>query len=139
MMWFWIILALAYLLSPYDLIPGLHGIGWIDDVIVLGMLYRYLRRIKKQRTGPVPPFGSQQGEFSHDHPNETSAASSKTPYDILNVPPTASQEEIRAAYRQLAGQYHPDKVSHLGEEFQKLADQRFKEIQAAYDTLKKDE
>jgi DnaJ-class molecular chaperone len=35
----------------------------------------------------------------------------------------------------LAGQYHPDKVSHLGEEFRQLAEKRFKEIQVAYQEL----
>jgi DnaJ like chaperone protein len=54
----------------------------------------------------------------------------------LGVARDASQEDIRSAYRRLAGQYHPDKVLHLGKEFRDLAEIRFKEIQAAYDALK---
>ena len=54
---------------------------------------------------------------------------------MLGVASNASPEEIKAAYRDLANRYHPDKVSHLGEEFQKLAESRFKEIQAAYREL----
>jgi DnaJ-class molecular chaperone len=54
---------------------------------------------------------------------------------VLQIPREASQEEIKAAYKHLAGKYHPDKVLHLGEEFQSLAEERFKEIQAAYQKL----
>jgi DnaJ-class molecular chaperone len=59
----------------------------------------------------------------------------QSPYDILGVAPGASKEEIKAAYRDLANRYHPDKVAHLGEELQTLAEQRFKEIQEAYQEL----
>ncbi|MBW1817978.1 MAG: DnaJ domain-containing protein [Deltaproteobacteria bacterium] len=43
--------------------------------------------------------------------------------------------EIRKAYRELANRYHPDKVNHLGEEFRDLAEERFKEVQTAYQEL----
>jgi DnaJ like chaperone protein len=58
------------------------------------------------------------------------------PHKILGVPKNASVEEIKTAYRQLANKYHPDKVSHLGDEFRKLAERRFKEIQSAYQELR---
>ena len=48
MKWIWIILALVYLLSPYDLIPGLHPVSWIDDLVILGLLYRYLSRLNRK-------------------------------------------------------------------------------------------
>jgi DnaJ-class molecular chaperone len=43
------------------------------------------------------------------------------PYAVLGVKPGASAEEIHAAYREAAQKFHPDKVSHLGEDFQILA------------------
>ena len=56
-------------------------------------------------------------------------------YKILEVSPDATNEEVKKAYRELAKKYHPDKVSHLGPEFQKLANEKFVEIQEAYNTL----
>ena len=58
-------------------------------------------------------------------------------YAILGLSVGASMEEIKKAYRKLSMQYHPDKVQHLGEEFQSVAEQKMKEINAAYDFFKK--
>ena len=57
-------------------------------------------------------------------------------FETLGLSPNAPQAEIRSAYLELAQKYHPDKVEHLGDEFGKLAETRFKAIQAAYDALK---
>jgi hypothetical protein len=57
------------------------------------------------------------------------------PYQVLRIRTGASKEEIKAAYFNLIKQYHPDKVSHLGQEFQKLADERAQLINRAYHTL----
>ncbi|MBU0945576.1 MAG: DnaJ domain-containing protein [Proteobacteria bacterium] len=58
-------------------------------------------------------------------------------YAILGLEPGADQEAIKKAYRKLSMKYHPDKVSHLGEEFRGVAEEKMKEINAAYDYLKK--
>ena len=65
------------------------------------------------------------------------ALEEKSPYDILGVLPGASQEEITGAYRQMAKQYHPDRVAHLGPEFQELAEERMKESNQAYQELRR--
>jgi hypothetical protein len=136
MKWIWITLAVIYFLSPYDLIPGVSWVGWIDDIIVLILLFRYLARLKQSGTAQQPPFGDQTYQRRQSPPSgNTHADDTRTPYEILNVDPNASPAEIKAAYRRLANQYHPDKVAHLGKEFQELAEQRFKEIQAAYQKL----
>lgn len=59
-------------------------------------------------------------------------------YKILGVDATASEEEIKKAYRKLAVKYHPDKVQHLGDEFQSGATEKFQKIQDAYETIKKE-
>lgn len=58
-------------------------------------------------------------------------------FKILGVEPTASIDEIKKSYRKLAIKYHPDKVSHLGEEYQKGAKEKFQSIQEAYENIKK--
>jgi DnaJ like chaperone protein len=61
-------------------------------------------------------------------------------YQVLGISPSASDDEVRKAYRELARQYHPDTVVSKGlpEEFVTFAHTRFKEIQAAYDSIKKE-
>lgn len=53
-------------------------------------------------------------------------------YDVLGVRPDAPITEIKAAYRKLMAQYHPDKVSSLGRELQELAEAKSKELTQAY-------
>ena len=58
-------------------------------------------------------------------------------YEVLEVEKTASKDEIKKAYRKLSMKYHPDKVRHLGDEFRNVAEEKMKEINAAYDFFKK--
>lgn len=58
-------------------------------------------------------------------------------YDILESTPSATDEEIKKAYRHLAVQYHPDKVAHLGEDIRKAATEKFQKLNAAYEEVKK--
>lgn len=57
--------------------------------------------------------------------------------DTLGVSITDSQEEIVRAYRNMAKMYHPDKLANLAAEFVELAEERMKEINAAYEILKR--
>ncbi|MDR2928976.1 MAG: TerB family tellurite resistance protein [Cytophagaceae bacterium] len=59
-------------------------------------------------------------------------------YKILEIDKTASDEEIKKAYRKMAIRFHPDKVSHLGEEFQNAAGEKFRKVNEAYEKIKKD-
>jgi DnaJ-domain-containing protein 1 len=56
-------------------------------------------------------------------------------YETLDVPLTASRDEIAAAYRRLSQLCHPDKVAHLDEEFQELAEQKFRRLREAYEAI----
>ncbi len=58
-------------------------------------------------------------------------------YHMLGIEPSATEEEIKKAYRQMAVRYHPDKVIHMGDEFQKGAKEKFQKIQDAYESIKK--
>jgi len=61
-----------------------------------------------------------------------------TAYNILGINPDASIPEIKKAYRNLAVKYHPDKLVHLGEEFQNAAKEKFQKVNEAYETIKKE-
>jgi DnaJ like chaperone protein len=59
-------------------------------------------------------------------------------YKILELDPSSTNEEVKKAYRRMAMKYHPDKVSHLGEDFRKSADDKFAMVNEAYDKIKKE-
>ncbi len=166
-----ILAGLAYLISPFDLIPDLFipYLGWIDDTFIIaaiiyllkfGRLPNFLRKkgpkqsFKSGNTGFKTNSGSytRSDFFSGNRyagresgAGQSSDASGnrrtdeekreKDPYVILGVSRNATKEEIQAAYKKKVKQYHPDRVSHLGEELQRLANQKFVEIKEAYDTL----
>lgn len=65
-------------------------------------------------------------------PSTTSA------YTILEVDPKASDEEVKKAYRRMAMKHHPDRVAHLGEEFQKAAAEKFKNVQQAWERVERE-
>ena len=144
-----IILAILYTLNPYDILPDfMIGWGWLDDLVVLGLLGRYLYTLKKKREAFQKYHQSDQNAYDYNNANSDSGKGSGTdtnsgtsssvwdPYKILGVDRSASQENIKHAYRLLAGKYHPDKVAHLGDEFKAMAEKRFKEIQRAYQELR---
>jgi len=134
-------------LSPVDVIPDfLVGLGWLDDLILIGLLIWFLsgRSIPLFARFGSPPGGTRR---AHERSSQRASGSSRTqqyddrslndPYSVLGIKRGASVEEIREAYRIAAAKYHPDKVSHLGKEFQELAHQRFVAIQQAYERLMK--
>ena len=62
----------------------------------------------------------------------------KTHYELLGLEPTADAETIKRAFRREIARYHPDKVVHLGAEFQEMAATRASELTVAYKTLTDD-
>lgn len=56
-------------------------------------------------------------------------------YTVLEVDPKASEEELKKAYRRMAMKHHPDRVAHLGEEFQKAAAEKFRKVQEAWSRI----
>jgi len=87
-----------------------------------------LRRIAASLSIPASDFESVKNMFYRDVNSD---------FNVLGINPDATDEEIKKAYRQMAIRYHPDKVIHLGEEFQKGAKEKFQKIQEAYENIKK--
>ena len=61
----------------------------------------------------------------------------KDPYQVLGVPRDATDEQIKAAYRQLARKYHPDNYSPT-DPLAELATEKMKEINEAYDAIQRE-
>ena len=59
------------------------------------------------------------------------------PFRILEISPSATDNEVKKAYRKMANKYHPDKVAHLGKEMQNIAEEKFKAVSEAYQEIKK--
>lgn len=134
-----IIVALIYLISPWDIIPDFFGIlGRVDDLLLVGFLiWRYYARVKTY---------AEQGKFykerlNSSERNSNAAASAQKvkpdPYVVLELNKGATEEELRTAYKRLIALYHPDKVNHLGVELKELAHRKTLEITRAYEELLK--
>jgi len=59
-------------------------------------------------------------------------------YKILEIEKSSTDEEVKKAYRRMAMKYHPDKVIHLGEEYRKSAEEKFKKVNEAFEKIKKE-
>lgn len=81
----------------------------------------------------------EQAYRAHDNPEQYSAASLQEAYGVLGVEPSATDAEVKKAWRRLMSQHHPDKLVSKGlpEEMIQLAKEQTQEIQAAYDQIRK--
>jgi len=133
------LLAFLYFVNPYDILPDfVTGPGWIDDLGVLALAWWWTSRLKRAdqtRRGSGARGKNRQAPPGADRQAEGGPFKDEDPYEILGIERDASKAEIKTAYKRLIARYHPDKVQHLGKEFQELAHQKFVAIQKAYDTL----
>ncbi|MCM4155095.1 TerB family tellurite resistance protein [Gramella sp. AN32] len=59
-------------------------------------------------------------------------------YTILEIEKTASNEDVKKAYRKMAKKYHPDKLGHMDEAYRKGAQEKFTKVQEAYENIQKE-
>ncbi len=59
-------------------------------------------------------------------------------YAVLEIDERATDEEVKRAYKRLALKHHPDKVESLGPDVKRAAEEKFKQIVAAYEAIKKE-
>ena len=58
-------------------------------------------------------------------------------YKVLEIAPTATDDEVKAAYRKMALKHHPDRVASLGEDIHKAAEEKFRQINESKDKIYK--
>jgi DnaJ like chaperone protein len=63
---------------------------------------------------------------------------SESAYKILDIEKSATNDDVKAAYRKMVKKYHPDKLQHLGPEHIKGAEEKFKQVQKAYEQIQKE-
>lgn len=90
----------------------------------------------KMRYG-VGGSGSSSGSGGSG-PYTNRSSSLQASYDVLGITESASESEIRKAYRKKASEYHPDKIAAKGlpKDFTELANKKFQEIQEAWDSIR---
>ena len=86
------------------------------------------------------------GSFNNDYQRRQSGGGARTEtpaqqlanaYKVLGIAPTATNDEVKKAYRQMALKHHPDRVATLGEDVKRAAEKKFKEINEAKDLIYK--
>ena len=87
----------------------------------------------KQSSAQTTFDGESEADSDQSSASSSNQRSQKW-FEVLEVTPAASLEEIKAAYRAKISSYHPDRVASLAWEFRELAEERSKMINDAYDT-----
>jgi DnaJ like chaperone protein len=114
--------------SRLELVHLLFGLARADGHIDAREL-AFLESTAGQLGIKLPDYASIKAMFVAD----PAAA-----YRILEIDPSATDAEVKKAFRKMAVKYHPDKVHHLGPDFRKDAEEKFKKINEAYDAVCKE-
>ncbi len=113
--------------SRLELMHFLFGIAQADTAI------------NKEELKIIAHIGVSLGISSQDYESIKAmfVKNADAAYKILEITPDASEEDIKRAYRDMAKKFHPDKVSYLGDDFQKAAKEKFQKVNEAYEEIKK--
>ena len=114
--------------SRLQLIHLLFGVAYADGVV------------SKEEQAVISDIAGFMGISSQDYESIKAmfVVNINNYYTILELEPTATNEEIKKSYRSLAVKHHPDKVGYLGDDVRRNAEQKFQKITEAYDKIKKE-
>ena len=59
-------------------------------------------------------------------------------YKVLEIEKSVTDSEVKKAYRKMVKKHHPDKLQHLGEEHMQGAEEKFRQVQKAYESIQKE-
>lgn len=120
----------------------INAIQYISDLC--GISRSNYEAVKSMFTGGYSYGGGYYGQSGNDYGSGSGSGSTYSTrtvtdndYKILEVSPDATDEEVKKAYRLAAKKHHPDKVSHLGEDVRKAAEEKFAQVNEAYERIKK--
>lgn len=119
-----------------ELLHLLYGVAWADGVFDPGE-ERLLRNIAAWMAVRESDAASIAAMFRRQHAESKARENAADDYRILGIERGATDDEVRKAYRRMAMKCHPDKLAHLGPEFQRDAEAKFKRVNEAYERIKK--
>jgi uncharacterized membrane protein YkvA (DUF1232 family) len=144
--------ALGYFILPIDAVPDLIPVaGFTDDLAVLLIatttVVAHIKPAHRQRarelldwernTKGAESLGDDGWRAKGQRTFSSDAEKERYYMNTLELSGDITASVLKDRYRELAHKYHPDKVQHLGTEFQQMAGHKLKEINAAYEYLKK--
>ena len=83
-------------------------------------------------------FGGSGQQYRQGHAAPSSAQQLKAAYELLDIPASSNEKEVKKAYRRMMNRHHPDKLVAKGlpEEMIKIATEKTQEIKEAYELIK---
>ncbi len=114
--------------SRVELVHMLLGVAKAD-----GKLPQSEVNVILQIASALNVASSEVESLLHMYSNNSDSA-----YKILEINSSASDDEVKKAYRKMAIKFHPDKVAHLGPEFQETANAKFQKVNEAFEIIKKE-
>ncbi len=108
-----------------------------QEVAVLAQIAQQLRIPEREFYAIKAMFMGYNQRSSNSRSNTTrSSYTLSAAYTILELKPSATDAEVKKAYRSLVKKYHPDKLQHLGKVHVKAAEEKFKKIQESYELIR---
>ncbi|MBR1550025.1 MAG: TerB family tellurite resistance protein [Bacteroidales bacterium] len=133
--------------TRYHMVDFLFGIGGADgefqqaELNMLRLISQYLGISQSDYTSiherHVGYRDTGYGDSSSRSGGSGRSSYNKDPYKVLGISSNATDDDVRKAYRKMAMKYHPDRVAGMGEEMQRNAAEQMKEINQAYDEIKR--
>ncbi|MBQ8703820.1 MAG: TerB family tellurite resistance protein [Bacteroidales bacterium] len=129
--------------TRYHMVDFLFGIGGADgefhqsEINMLRLIAQYLGISASDYTSIFERHvGHGDAGYSGSSRASGSASYDKDPYRVLGIDSSATDDEVKKAYRKMAMKYHPDRVAGMSEELQRNAAEQMKEINQAYEVIK---
>lgn len=132
--------------TRYHMVDFLFGIGGADgefhqsELNMLRLIAQYLGISTSDYTSiherHVGRSDSGYSSGSSHSGNSGRGGYRKDPYKVLGIDSSATDDDVKRAYRRMAMKYHPDRVAGMSEEMQRNAAEQMKEINEAYEVIK---